>query len=225
MRGGEKCLEEVLKIYPEADVYTMLYYPDSISEIINKRNPQSSRFQKIPGARKYYRYFLPFYPKVAEEISAKLNDYDLVVSISHAWAKNIKVEVPHLCYCLSPMRYIWDQYQSYFGGRKIEPIARRVAKRLRVWDRAGAENVTQFYGISEFIQKRIKSVYDLPSGVIYPPVTSDWITPRAEGELGEGFLVVNALVPYKNTDIIIEAFNKLALPLKVVGRGPELARA
>ncbi len=227
MRGGEKCLEVLCLMYPEADIFTLIHNKKEISPQINSHNIFPSKLQKLPGVRKFYRYLLPIMPLVAKEVSRKLSDYDLVISISHCFAKNIRVPegVPHICYCLSPMRYIWDQYDSYFKGRSIEPLVRPVAGMLRKWDR-GAEGVTRLVAISEFVQKRIERCYGLESEVIYPPVDCAAFGSETlkEAKKKDNFLVVNALVPYKNTHVVVEAFRELDLPLVVVGRGPEAPR-
>ncbi len=229
MRGGERCLEEFCSLFPSADIYTVFYEAENISPIINKHIIQTSVLQDIPGARKIHRYLLPLYPIAAKSLSKrisvghKLVGYDLVISISHCVAKNVVVppNTLHICYCLTPMRYIWDKYDSYFSNHPLEPIIRNVAKRLQHWDVAGTNNVDCFVAISDFVKERIKRVYNREAEVIYPPVRDNWIKPRKEEEKGNGFLCANALVPYKNVHLVVEAFNKLELPLTVVGKGPE----
>jgi len=171
MRGGEKCLEVLCAMYPKADIFTLIHNRNEISATINRHKVIPSKLQSLPGVNKFYRYLLPVMPAVAREISRKLGDYDLVISISHCFAKNIQVPegVPHICYCLSPMRYIWDQYDSYFKGRRIEPLVRPVASMLRNWDR-GVNGITRLVGISEFVRERIKNCYGVDAEVIYPPV-------------------------------------------------------
>jgi len=227
MRGGEKCLEVLCAMYPEADIFTLLHNREEISATINKHKVVPSKLQSIPGVNKFYRYLLPVMPAVAKEISRKLGDYDLVISISHCFAKNIRVPegVPHICYCLSPMRYIWDQYDSYFQGRRIEPLVRPVAGLLRNWDRR-AKGITRLVGISEFVRERIRNCYGVDAEVIYPPVDCAAFLDEelSQAQKEENFLVVNALVPYKNSHVVVQAFTELGLPLTVVGRGPEMAR-
>lgn len=225
MRGGEQCLAKFLELFPEADVHTMVYVPEKFDAPISSVHVVTSRFGKLPRITKYYRHLLPLYPQVSKEISRGLKGYDLVVSISHAWAKNIEVEAPHLCYCLTPMRYIWDHFDTYFAGKAIEPFARTVAPYLRRWDVAGEKGVDSFVAISEYIRDRISRVYSRDSQVVFPPVDQDWLSVGSSepSRQKDSFLVVNALVPYKNTRPIIEAFNKLGAPLEIVGTGPELA--
>lgn len=229
MRGGERCLDELLRMYPGADVFTLLYSQPEVSKRISDSAVFPSLLQYLPGVQSYYRYLLPFYPVAMWQLGRQLQrehkkkNYDLVISVSHCAAKNIRVPrgVPHLCYCLSPVRYLWDQFERYFGGRRIEPIVKMLLPLLQAWDVRGALRVTRFVGISEFIRKRISTYYGRDADVVYPPVRTDWITPRVEGEQGSGFLVACALVPYKNVHVIVEAFNELQLPLTIVGSGPE----
>jgi glycosyltransferase involved in cell wall biosynthesis len=233
MRGGERCLEAFLEIFPEADIYTAFCNPGEMTPIIRERNIQSSFLNELPRSQSYHRYLLPVYPRAAKSLGRKLQKahdkekYDLVISISHCLAKNVPVPkgVFHLCYCLTPMRYLWDQYDNYFGKRKIEPIARQVVRGLRQWDVAGIDNVDAFVGISHFVAERIKRVYRRDASVIYPPVRSDWITPRTKQEKGTSFLCASAFVPYKRIDAVVEAFNLLPDErLLVVGDGPEARR-
>lgn len=229
MRGGERCLEVFLSLFPDAEVFTLVYQPSAVTPLIRERNVTASFLNLIPGIAKFYRYLLPFYPQAARNIGKKLaqshqrKPFDMVISISHCAAKNVPVPqgISHLCYCLTPVRYIWDQYDSYFAGKLEEPIVRRLLPRFRRWDIDGAKGVTSFAAISSFVRERIKNYYERDAVVIFPPVRSDWIEPRTAGQEGEGFLCVNALVPYKNVDRIIEAFNHSGDKLTIVGDGPE----
>jgi glycosyltransferase involved in cell wall biosynthesis len=232
MRGGERCLEVLLNIFPDADLYTLFYKHNEISKPLVSKQPKTSVLNKLPKVEYYYRYLLPLYPVAVRDLSkqlmeqSELGNYELVISISHCVAKNIEVpkSTIHLCYCLTPMRYLWDQYDAYFSKHPAEPIIRNLIKPLRDWDIKCSEKVDYFVAISDFVSKRIKRVYNRHSKVIYPPVKSDWISPRKNNEKGNGFLAVNALVPYKNVKIIVEAFNQLGLELIIVGTGPEEKR-
>jgi len=230
MRGGERCLEEFLRLYPEADIYTAFLDREKLSPMLKEREIETSILNSLPNSKKYHRYLLPLYPLAAKSLSKKLKanhenkKYDLVFSISHCLAKNVSVpkDAFHVCYCLTPMRYLWDQYNAYFDSSKIEPLARIVVKQLRKWDVAGVSNVDAFVSISNFVASRLKKVYGRESTVIYPPVRSDWIASRKPGEKGQSFLCASALVPYKNIDQIIRAFNFLPNEkLLVVGDGQE----
>ncbi len=228
MRGGERCLELLCEMFPHADVFTLFYREGSVTRTIEEHFPETSFLGKLPGVRRYYRALLPLFPSgvwdLGRRLSRRAHDepYDLVISVSHCAVKNVSVpkETRHLCYCLTPMRYIWDQYDAYFSKSPVEPLMRRVAHRLREWDVSESKNVGQFIAISEYIARRIERVYNRQALVIYPPVRTDWITPRREGEVGEGFLAVNALVPYKNVELLVAAFNSLGEHLTIVGSGP-----
>ena len=229
MRGGERCLEVLGALFPEADLYTLFYDRCSVSPAISAHNIVASAFDKLPFRRHYYRHLLPFYPLAVRSLEQSLakahgeHAYDLVISVSHCAAKNVAVPAGafHLCYCLTPMRYIWDQYERYFADRPLEPLVRPVARALRHWDSVHAQSVDHFVAISEFVRARIRTVYRRNADVIFPPVATEWITPSAAEEKGEGFLCVSALVPYKNIAAIVEAFNRLGKKLTIVGRGPE----
>ncbi len=224
MRGGERCLQAFLSIYPEADIFTMLHVPGSTSPQIDRRVKQVSYMSRLPGASKYYRYLLPFYPLFIRQLD--VSGYDLVISLSHAAAKNVRVPstARHICYCFTPMRYVWDQSRRYFG--KLTGVIWPILKLLRNWDVASSRGVTKFVGISKFIAARIRCFYGREADVLYPPVDTAWIhsSNRKCERVPEGqpaFLYAGALVPYKRVDAVVEAFNELGLPLWVVGSGPE----
>ncbi len=227
MRGGERCLEVLCDMFPEADIYTLFYSQNDISEKITLHQPSVSVLGRLPRVRNYYRLLLPFYDRGIRDLSNQLKKngpYDLVISVSHCVAKNISLHPStyHLCYCLTPMRYLYDQYDAYFGDHLLEPFIRKITNSLRTWDQERSRSVSHFVAISEFISSRINKYYERPSTVIYPPVSTHWISPRSENEQGEGFLAVNALVPYKNVDLIVKTFSILGLPLTIIGSGPEM---
>ncbi|RMG40215.1 MAG: glycosyltransferase family 4 protein [Candidatus Dadabacteria bacterium] len=217
MRGGERCLKFFLKVYPEADIYTLVHVAGSTDRLIDRRVCGTSALNKLPGIGRYYRLFLPLYPSAISTFD--FSDYDLVISLSHAAAKNIHVpeSVPHLCYCFTPMRYIWDQANSYFGALTL-PLW-PVIKGLRNWDKRGAEGVTRFAAISKLVKARIRKFYGRRAEIIYPPVDTSWISP-AHSEKGEAYLYAGALVPYKRPDLVVEVFNDLKKELWIAGSGP-----
>ncbi len=228
MRGGERCLEVLCQMFPGADIFTAFYQPGRVSKEISRHQIFVSSLNKLPQCSNYYRYLLPLYPFAARTLARSLGKqfvaqrYDMVISVSHCLAKNVAMPrgVFHLCYCLTPMRYIWDMYGSYFAQHPFEPLIARVAGRLREWDRQCAADVDQFVAISDFVRQRISRVYGRDAEVIYPPVRTEWIKPRRDSDAGAGFLCVSALVPYKNVETIIGAFNGLGHKLTVVGDGP-----
>jgi len=229
MRGGERCLEVLVSMFPEADIYTLFYSQERLPATITDRRVVTSSLASLPLAERYHRYLLPLYPAGMRSLGKKLSSvaqlegYDLVISISHCAAKNIRLpsRTLHICYCLTPMRYIWDQYDAYFSGKALEPLVRRVRPWLQRWDQEGALSVHQFVAISDFVRERIKTVYHREAQVIYPPVRIDWLDRREQDDSGGGFLCVSALVPYKNVHVVVEAFNSLGYPLTIVGNGPD----
>ena len=218
MRGGERCLEVFLEMYPTADLYSMVHIPGATSQLIDARVAGVSYLQKVPGIQRRYRHFLPFYPSAIRSLD--LSGYDVVISLSHAAAKNVSVSpgTLHICYCFTPMRYIWDQAENYFG--RVTPLLWPLLKRLRLWDQAGAESVTHFVSISHLVSARIRCFYGRESDIVYPPVNDFWFQPRLPSRKGEAFLYAGALVPYKRVDLIVKACTQLNVPLWVVGTGP-----
>jgi glycosyltransferase involved in cell wall biosynthesis len=232
LRGGERCLEAFLRIYPHADIFTLVHVPGTTTPQIDARVRQVSFLRFIPAIAKVYRAFLWLYPAAVS--SLRLDGYDLIISLSHAAAKNVTVPkgVPHICYCFTPMRYIWDQARSYFRGLAFY-AAQPILQALRWWDVKGAGRVTHFVAISSFVSARIRKFYGRESVVIAPPVRMqadvELSLDAAQQSLFDGvdetfFLCAGALVPYKRIDVAIQAFNELKLPLWVVGGGPELER-
>jgi glycosyltransferase involved in cell wall biosynthesis len=222
MRGGEKVLEEILDIFPGADIFTLFLEEENISDKIRAHKIIPSTLNKYSFIRKRYKYFLPLFPAVIEEFN--LNGYDLVISISHCVAKGI-VPAPdavHISYVNSPMRYIWDRYHAYFSGARglKRWFIKRQVSRLRTWDVAASSRVDHFIGNSNFIKKRIWRYYRREAGVIHPPVDTGHFCP-ADNPRRDYFLTVSALVPYKEVDLLIDAFNLCGERLIIVGKGPE----
>lgn len=245
MRGGERCLELIADLFPAADIYTLLYVPEAVSERIRRHTVHPSGLRRLPFFRQRYRYFLPLFPGAIERFRLS-PETQLVVSTSHCVAKGIRPPpgAHHLCYCFTPMRYAWVLPDAYFGPpgsprrRVIDPCLRR----LRDWDKAASDRVDRFVAISRHVQARIGEFYGRESEVVYPPVDCDFFTPAlpdGEGE-GEGqaadawpstlprtlresgyLLVVSALVPYKRVDLAIEAAQLVGRPLVVAGGGSE----
>ena len=225
MRGGERCLEVFCELFPAADLFTLLRVPGSVSPVIERRRIVTSFLQRLPSARQRYRYLLPIFPAAIRGLD--LGGHDLVLSSSHAVAKSVRVPpgALHICYCFTPMRYVWDLYDEYFGGR-AGPATRLlmppVAAALRRWDRATAAGVHHFVAISRFVADRIRRNYGRSADVIYPPV--DVARFRIEESPGEFYLVVSALTPYKRVDLVVEAASRLGRRLVIVGSGPEEAK-
>ena len=222
MRGGERCLEVFAELFPTADLYTLLHVPGSVSPAIENRRIVTSFIQRLPQAERRYRHYLPLFPAAVRAFD--LRGYDLVLSSSHAVAKGVRVPAGalHVCYCFTPMRYVWDLYGDYFGpraGLAARVLMPPVAAWLRRWDRRTAADVHQFVAISRFVAARIRRAYGRDADVIYPPV--DVSRFRVDEAPGEFYLVVSALTPYKRVDLAVEACNRLGRRLVIVGTGPE----
>jgi glycosyltransferase involved in cell wall biosynthesis len=225
MRGGERCLEVFCELFPEADLYTLLHVPGSVSPVIERRRVVTSFIQRLPQAHRRYRHYLPLFPAAVRAFD--LTGCDLILSSSHAVAKSVPVPsgALHVCYCFTPMRYVWDLYDDYFGSRTglvARALMPPVAAWLRRWDRKTAAGVHHFVAISRFIADRIRRAYGRESDVIHPPV--DVSRFRIEESPADFYLVVSALTPYKRVDLAVEAANRLGRRLVVVGTGPEERR-
>lgn len=225
MRGGERCLEVFCEMFPEAPVFTLLHTLGSVSPTIERRSVRTSFIQRLPAAGRRYRHYLPLFPAAIRRFD--LRGYDLILSSSHAVAKSVRVPAGalHVCYCFTPMRYVWDLYDEYFGPRAGWParlLMPPVAAALRRWDRQTAAGVHRFVAISRFIADRIRRAYGRESDVIYPPV--DVSRFRIQESAGDFYLLVSALTPYKRVDLAVEAASRLGRRLLVVGTGPEERR-
>jgi glycosyltransferase involved in cell wall biosynthesis len=220
MRGGEKCLEVFCELFPDADLYTLLYSSSSVSPTIRSMKLHVSWINRLPGVEKYYRYCLPLFPSAVEKFA--LRNYDLVLSSSHCVAKGVFPNgALHVSYIYSPMRYVWDMYEAYF--RQNASWLARVGMTLcrgylQRWDVRSSQRVHCFVAISHHIAAKIKKIYGCDAAVVYPPVDTEKFYIRQTGKAY--YLIVSALVPYKKIELAIEAFNKLRLPLKIAGDGP-----
>jgi glycosyltransferase involved in cell wall biosynthesis len=223
MRGGERCLEVFCELFPDAPLFTLLHVPGSVSPLIERRRIVTSFVQRLPGAATRYRHYLPLFPAAVRGLS--LRGYDLVLSLSHCTAKAVRVPAGalHLCYCFTPMRYVWDLEDEYARGagwltRMALPP---VAAALRRWDRHTG-GVDAFVAISRHIAERIQRVYGREAEVIYPPV--ELARFQVAQAIDDYYLVVGALVPYKRVDLAVAAATRLGRRLLVVGTGPEESR-
>ena len=229
-RGGENVLAEVLALYPDATLFSLVdFLPDEARAHIGGRRAVVSFLQRMPAARQRFRSYLPLFPRAIESLD--LSGHDLVLSISHAVAKGVRKPqgALHVCYCLTPMRYAWDLRDTYLAtvtGRVKRALANRLLDRLREWDRVNAIGVDRFAGISRHIVERIRASYGRDAEIVYPPIDVDYFAPGpTPGRVGEYYLTASRWVPYKRIDAIVGAFR--ALPtcrLVVTGDGPDRAR-
>ncbi|MBN1595579.1 glycosyltransferase [candidate division FCPU426 bacterium] len=223
MRGGEKVLEVLCALYPHAEIFTLLYEPEKLSETIRARRVHTSFIQRLPLAKKYYRHYLPLFPAAIEQFD--LRGYDLVISTSHCVAKGALTQpgTPHICFCHTPMRYAWEQYHEYFPQEKLGLLGRccipLAMSKLRVWDVASSQRVDFFIANSQHVAKRIHKYYGRDAMVVHPPVDGGKFHPQ--NDLGDYYFILSALVPYKRIDRAIAAFNMAREKLMIVGDGPE----
>jgi glycosyltransferase involved in cell wall biosynthesis len=231
MRGGEKVLDAICELYPDATIYTLVQVPGSVSSRIERHRIKRSLVQRLPRAGDLYRQYLPLFPTMIEMFD--LDRYGLVISSSHCAAKAVirSGAATHVCYCHSPMRYAWDQFDSYFGPEQVGELRSRLLRpvlaHMARWDAATAGRVDRFLANSQYVAGRIRRYYNRGSTVVYPPVDTTFFrlpTSPAARPSESAFLIVSALVPYKRIDIAIEACRRLGAKLRIVGLGPEEAR-
>jgi glycosyltransferase involved in cell wall biosynthesis len=223
MRGGEKCLEVLCELYPDAPLYTLLHVKGTMSPPIEAREIRTSFIQHLPLVSTKYRSYLPLFPFAIESLD--LSEFDVVISTSHCVAKGVVTRpgALHLCYCHTPMRYVWEMYDEYFGKGKADMLTRTamaiVAPWLRSWDVRTAGRVHYYIANSENVRRRIQTHYGKQSAVIFPPVDTEKFV--LSGQAGGYDLIVSALVPYKQVDLAVEVFNRTGARLVIVGKGPE----
>ncbi len=227
--GAEKVLEAFLEIFPDAPIYTLLYDQKIVDKFFPNRKIRTSFLQKIPFIKKHHRIFPPLMPLAIEKLN--LSDYDLVLSDSAAFGKGVITgpDTLHICYCHTPIRYAWDDSHKYIKEFSMFKLAKFFVpifmNYLRLWDREAAYRVDKFICNSNFVAQRIKKYYKQDSEVIYPPVDIESFGLAGPAKNGVNyFLIVGRLLPYKRFDMAIEAFNKLELPLKIIGNGPEMKK-
>ena len=226
LRGGERCLEALLPLFPDAPVYTLFHHRGSVGGSIETRPIRTSPLQGWPIPASRYRWMLPFFPWAASRLD--LEEYDRVISISHCAAKGVISGrgTIHISYCLTPMRYAWDMASAHWMGSGLpspaSPPAALLRAWLQAWDRDSSRRVTHFVAISRFVAERIRRAYGREADVIPPPV--DCHSFRPSGAPDRFFLVVAALTPYKRVEDAVIACRRLGLPLLVVGEGPQRHR-
>jgi len=223
--GAERVLECFHELFPDAPIYTLVYDKNVMGDTFTHCNVHTSSLQKIPFARTRHRIFPLFMPMAIEEFD--FSQFDIVLSDSSSFAKGIitRPETLHISYVHTPMRYAWDDCQKYtrdFGLPKIiEKMVPFMMNAVRVWDRVSSDRVDKYVANSKFVARRIKKYYNKDATIINPPVNIDNFYVDAE-KTDDYYLMVGRLIAYKRHDIAVETFNKLGLPLKIIGRGPEL---
>jgi glycosyltransferase involved in cell wall biosynthesis len=222
-RGGERVLEVLGDMFPQADIFMLVYDPDALADSIKAHKIIGSFLQKLPRAHRYHRALLPLYPLALEQL--RLDDYDLVISQESGPAKGVitRAGTCHVCYCHTPMRYLWDMYHHYLSTAPLGPLGRSfyslACHYVRQWDYATAARVDHFVASSQNGARRIRKYYGRASDVIYPPVNLDSFSISDSHD--DFYLVVSPLVPYKRIDLVVKACNALGRRLLVIGEGPE----
>jgi len=222
--GAEKVLRTILKIYPDADIFSIVDFlsDEERNEVLFGKRATTSFMQYLPYARKHFRNYLPLFPKAIE--SFDVASYDLIISSSWAFAKGVKTykHQRHVCYCHTPIRYAWDLYDGYIADLKQPKkfIVQQVLKSIQTWDLKTSQNITDFIANSSLVQERIQKTYSRESTIIHPPVDTSTFTLNEQKE--DYYFTASRLVPYKKTKLIVEAFNINKKPLVVAGKGEEL---
>jgi glycosyltransferase involved in cell wall biosynthesis len=224
MRGGEKVVEALCDMYPEADIFTHVYVPEMVSEKIRRHKIIPTFINSLPRASRMYKTYLPLMPLALEQLD--LRDYDLVLSSESGPAKGV-VAAPdafHICYCHTPMRYIWNMYADYRAdaGMLTRLLMPPLAHYMRLWDVSSSVRVDRYIANSKAVASRIKRYYGIASEVIYPPIDVDAFSIAPASELADYYLMVGELVSYKRPDLAVRAFNKMGRKLVVIGGGEML---
>jgi glycosyltransferase involved in cell wall biosynthesis len=223
--GAEDVLETLLEMYPGVPVYTSLYWRDKMPPHWRQWDIRTSFINRLPLAQKRQQLYFPLYPMAFEQFD--FGGYDLVLSNKSGFCHGVITdpETLHICYCLTPTRYVWRYFQ-YAEQENLNSLLRAIMQpflvNLRQWDRLAADRVDHFIAISQTIRQRIAKIYRRDSTIIYPPVDTSRFAPL--GRCDDYFLIVGRLVPYRRIDILIEAFNKMQKPLVVAGSGRDRER-
>jgi glycosyltransferase involved in cell wall biosynthesis len=222
--GAEKVLKEIVDLYPDADIFSIVDFLDDKDrkDIIKGKKVTTTFIQKLPFAKKHFRNYLPLFPKAVESLDLK--GYKLIISSSWAFAKGVKKDknAIHICYCHTPIRYAWDLYDEYTSNLKQPKkfLVQKTLQYIRKWDIDTLDRVDYFIANSNFVKERIKRIYNRDANVIYPPVNIDKF--RFYPKKDDYYFTMSRLVPYKKTKLIVEAFNKMPdKKLVVIGMGEE----
>jgi len=228
--GAENVLEELAEMFPKSPIYTSIYAPDHMPDRYRKLPIRTSFMQGLPGIADNHQRYLPLYPRAFERMD--LSEYDLVLSNKSGFCHGVRTgngdqKAIHICYCLTPTRFLW-LYEQYREREQIGSLVNAglqpMLSMLRRWDLAAAQRVDHFVAISHVVQQRIEEIYGRESVVIYPPVDTTAFTPDPRTPVGDYFLIVSRLIPYKRLDLAIEAFRQLPQEkLVIVGDGRDRA--
>jgi glycosyltransferase involved in cell wall biosynthesis len=220
--GAEGVLETLVEMFPGAPVYTSMYWPEAMPMVYRQWDIRTTWMDRLPGIHRYHQPYLLFYPSAFSGL--ELGDYDLVISNKSAFCMGVRTspEACHICYCLTPTRFVWD-FETYVSREQVGGAARRMVRPflgwLQRWEREAAGRVDSFIAISKEIQGRIRRLYGRESALIHPPVDTRRFMPTADGSHDDYFLIVSRLVPYKRIDLAVRAFADLGLPLWIGGSG------
>ena len=219
MRGGEKVLESLCRMFPQADIFTHVAIPEKLSPTLRRHRIIETNIAQYPFSRRHYQNYLPLMPRALEALD--LRGYDLVISSESGPAKGVlpPPDAPHLCYCHSPMRYIWDQFHVY--REQASPLQRAVmplfAHGLRQWDVSSSARVDGFVANSTHVSKRIQKYWRREATVVAPPVDVSSFQPAPKEEISDSYLWVGDLASYKRPDLMLRAFKQMDLPLNIIG--------
>lgn len=218
--GAERVILRLHKLFPNAPIYTSIFNSKTMGGFKDAKI-KTSFIQKLPKAIKKHQFYISLMPYAFENFD--LSEFDIVISSAHSCAKGVitKPETMHICYCHSPMRYVWDNCHEYIKSYNIPWILKKLAQKplhnLRLWDKIAADRVDFFIANSKNTKQRIKKYYRRASEVIYPMVDTDRF--KISKTKGDYFIAIGRLIPYKKFDLTVATFNKLGLPLKIIGTG------
>ncbi|RJO59188.1 glycosyltransferase family 4 protein [Candidatus Parcubacteria bacterium] len=221
--GAERVLEALHELYPEAPVFTLVHDTRRVGETFRDWKIQSSIIERLPGGKRFYKWYLLAMPAAIE--SFNFNGFDVVISDASAFAKGIIVPpgTLHICYCHTPTRYLWSDAHTYPNEVRVPKLVKKLLpfalNYLRNWDRQAADRVDVFIANSKFVAQRIHKYYRREAEVIYPPVDTDKF--QISPDIGNYYVMMGRLRPYKKFDLAIQAFNALNIPLKIIGTGEE----
>ncbi len=224
--GGERVAECIASLFPEAEIFTLFARPEGLPSTLRGRALHTSRLQHVPWAGRFHRQLLPFYPGAVESLD--LRGFDLVLSSDSGPVKGVRLSpgTVHICYCHSPMRYLWDGFESY--RRAMDPVSRlafsAVAGPVRRWDQVAANRVTHFVANSTYVAERIRRCYGREAEVVHPPISLEQAPASGTYSPEDHYLCAGRLVTYKRTDLVIEACARLGRRLRIAGAGPEGSR-